>query len=507
MKYDHIVVGAGSSGAVVAARLSEDPACAVLLLEAGPDWPEVNQLPQDVRDALTVSVTDHDWGYCAEVVPGRQATYARGKLAGGCSAINGALALRGQPGDYNDWGEWGNDEWTWEKVLPYFCKIEDDQDMRGPYHGIGGPIRIVRWKTEELVPLQQAYLEACLKLGFAYVEDHNDPTALGVGPLPMNRLGTLRLSTAIAYMNPARGRLNLTIRPNALVNRVVFEGTKAVGLEVEMDGLLQQVYADHITLSAGALNTPAILLRSGVGPKADLEPLGVHVVLDQPNVGVNLIEHQQIAAGIIPRDGVANTDDPDVQIIARYSSNGTTDPTDPRFNDMQMYFVSRYVPITHRPISAMSVLQKPRCRGHVSINTADPHAQPVIKLNSYGDPDDMRIALDGLRLCWQIVNEPQIRRMSAQSAFLTDDIVADDDSLVEYIRANCATIWHPVGTCKMGPRRDPTTVVDQHFNVHGLDNLRVVDASVFPGHTRANPNLTCLVMGERAAEWMRATAI
>jgi choline dehydrogenase len=453
-----------------------------------------------------VSVVDHDWGYRAEVVPGRQATYARGKLAGGSSAINGSIAFRGQPGDYDEWAEWGNDEWSWEKVLPYFRKIEDDQDVSGPYHGRGGPIPIVRWQQKELVPLQQAYLEACLQHGFTYVEDHNEPASIGVGPIPMNRTGDLRVSSAIGYLNPNRHRLNLTIRPNTLVNRVLFEGTKAVGVEVESNGLAQRVYADNITLSAGALNTPAILLRSGVGPAADLESLGVRVVLNQPNVGANLIEHQQIAAGILPKEGVAKADDPDVQIIVRYSSNGTTDPNDPRFNDMQMYFVSRYVPITHRPISAMSVLQKPRCRGNVTINSTDPHVQPVIKLNSYGDPDDMRIAKDGLRLCWEIVNRPQIKQLSEKSDFLTDEIVNDDNKLWEYIRANCATIWHPVGTCKMGPAGDSTAVVDQHFKVHGVGNLRVVDASVFPSHTRANPNLICFVLGERAGEWMRSRA-
>ena len=324
------------------------------------------------------------------------------------------------------------------------------------------------------------------------------------------------------------------------------EAVRALGVEVTIGTETQTVYGEHITLSAGAVNTPTILLRSGIGPKAELEELGIKVVLNQPNVGQHLIEHQQITVGIVPREGVTQLTDPDVQIIARYTNPGTD-----QFNNMQMYFVSRYVPITHRPIpfapvvdgdDALKMMQgigvdedslsalgdgttgvakasdadaklEAYLREVISRATkaandpTDPLRQPDIFLNSYGEVADQKIALDGVRLCWAIANSEPIQALSAGLAdTLTERQLDDDDALLNYLRQHSATLWHPVGTCRMGTADDDTAVVDQRFRVLGVDNLSIVDASVMPDHVSGNPNLTCYVLGERAADWMKQGA-
>jgi choline dehydrogenase len=495
MKYDHIIVGAGSSGAVLAARLSEDPGVSVLLLEAGPDYPDVDKTPDDLSNSYWVSVVDHDWGFKADAVPGRPIDYPRGKVTGGSSAVNAAFAVRGVPSDYDEWAALGNDEWSWEKCLTYFRKMEDDQDEGGDFHGKGGPVPVVRWKREELIPLQEAFLQACLDKGFSYVSDNNDPESSGVGPIAMNRRGQLRISTAVAYLAPARHRLNLTIRGNCLVNRVLFEGGRAVGVEVENGGVLQSVYGENITLSAGAVQSPPILWRSGIGPKSELERLGIPVVLDQPNAFV----------GLIPKPGVCSMENPILQVAGRYTAPGSE-----QFNDMQLYMIS-HVDLTQFPemmaifgghpmlFSLMSGLQRPNSRGAVTLASSDYHHAPVIDLHYFEDAEDMRRAIAGVRLCWDLANLPSIREKSDGIVLLTQDIIDNDEVLAGYIEAVSNTIFHPVGTCKMGPDTDPGAVVDQYCRVRGVERLRVVDASIMPNIVSANTNFTCMMIGERVA--------
>jgi len=221
MKYDDIIVGGGSAGAVLAARLSEDPARRVLLLEAGPDYATLESTPGDLRDGWRMSLRDHDWKLTAEAMPGRAIPYPRGRVIGGSSAVNATIALRGAPADYDEWAALGNDAWSWAQVLPHFRRLEDDPDGADELHGRGGPIVIRRWRRDELIPTQRAFFDVCRRLGFSEVADHNHPEAAGVGAFPQNRRGRLRLSTAIAYLLPARQRLNLTIRSQCLVGRVL----------------------------------------------------------------------------------------------------------------------------------------------------------------------------------------------------------------------------------------------------------------------------------------------
>ncbi len=506
--YDDLIVGAGSSGAALAARLSEDAARRVLLLEAGPDYPTIDATPQDLSDSTWISVVRHDWGFKADAIKGREIEFPRGKVTGGSSAVNAAIALRGVPADYDEWAGLGNAEWGWAKLLPYFTKLEDDQDEGGPLHGRGGPIPVRRWKPAELVPLQRACLDAGPALGFAAVKDHNHPEATGIGPWPMNQRGGMRISTAIAYLLTARRRPNLTIRPDCLVSRVILEGSRAVG--VELAGGAEVVRGQRITLSAGAIASPAILLRSGIGPRADLEALGIASAVDLPGVGANLIDHPLASVALVPRPGVCHPAQPVVQIGIRFTSLGS-----PEWNDMQLVMISQadltQIPAAMALVGAPMIfavgvaLQRPRSRGRVSLTSPDPRAQPRIELNYLDHPDDMRRMVEGLRLAWRAAQWPAIARHAERVAILTEEMVVSDEFLQGYLQMAVTTIYHPVGTARMGPDGDAGAVVDQRGHVRGVDGLLVVDASIMPNIPRANTNLTCIMIGERAADWMRET--
>ena len=507
--YDHIVVGTGSTGAVVAARLSEDANLQVLALEAGPDYVTLEETPEDIRNAYAVSVDKHDWHYTAEATAGRIIPYARGKVTGGCSAINGSIALRGLPGDYDEWAGAGNEGWGWKDILPYLVKIEDDP-ITSPIHGKGGPIPIVRTPKEDLTAVQRAFVQACLANDFDEVFDHNEPESSGVGPLPMNRRGGLRVSTAISYLtSTVRRRKNLRIRAHAMVTRILFEGTKAVGVEVKDEGHWEKVYGSQITLCAGTVHNPAILWRSGVGPKNKLLALGVPVIADRPGIGENLVEHCQALVALLPKPGICDPASPDVQVVVHYTAPGGP------FNDMQIYCVNKLgrerfpeLPPGSCDLlyAAMICLNRPKSRGRIALTSLDPDVQPAISLNLNADPEDMRRMRHGVRRCWDIAKTGEFAAMSNGVAVLTQEIIDDDALLSQYIHGNCGTLWHPVGTCKMGPASDAMAVVDAHLRVHGLQNLRVADASIFPDHVSRNPNLTCIAIGERVAEWLKAEA-
>ena len=510
--YDDIVVGAGSAGAALATRLSEDPNRRVLLLEAGPDFVTTEALPPDIRSGNAMSLQTLDWGYRANVTKDRSILFPRGRLTGGSSAVGATIALRGMPADFDEWAAWGNPRWAWPEVLRCYERLEDDLDFSGEYHGQSGPIPIRRWRPDELSAGQVAFTEACIDAGYDEVKDHNHPEATGVGPIPSNRrdLGG-RVTTGNGYLALVRDRANLDIRSDVLVDRVIMDGDRAVGVELSTGpGTGERVSAGRVILSAGAVQSPMILMRSGIGPAAELRRLGIDVRIDLAGVGANLVDHPRSGVFMTPAAGSWSADEPFLQTILRTTADGSDE-----VNDLQYYIVSHFdlKPFPQLRVLAqanvingiMLVYQRPKSRGRLRLTSSDPTAAPDIELNFLDSERDVQVMLDGLRTCWQLAGYPDVRKQGDNFVVLGDGGL-DDEQLREYLRLSLDSGYHPVGTAAMGPDAAAGAVVDDLCRVHGASNLFVADASIMPNIVRCNTNLTSIMIGERAAELLTEAA-
>jgi choline dehydrogenase len=504
MAFDYVIVGAGSAGCVLAARLTEDPSCSVLLLEAG--WIE----PDDAADrlaAIDFSLTPRDWGLSATGAGGATLPYPQGKAAGGGSSVNGGAALRGMPGDYDGWAARGNPAWAWEHLLPCLRRMESDL-VGGPWHGTDGPVPIARFGRDELVAPQQAFLEACEARGWGWTDDHNDPHSTGVGSVPMNRADGIRMSTAICYLRPVLGRPNLTVIGNAQVLGLRFDGARATGVEVVVDGRVERHDAGEVLVCAGAIQSPALLMRSGIGPARELRAAGIDVRIDLHGVGANLMEHPGTFVFALPEPGAVDTTEVQFQLFARYDG-GVTGLT----NDMQLSMMNHWdlrpIPDLHAVVGDDVVfaftcgLQAPRSRGTVRVRSADPAAPPSIDLALLDDPRDVAALVSGVRECAAIARSDAFKGRTRRLAILDDAALDDDEAVGNYVRSFCVPWYHASGTCAMGPSPDGGAVVDQHGRVHGIEGLRVFDASIMPVIPRAMINVSVIAVAERAAELLR----
>ena len=482
--FDIVVVGAGAAGCVVARRLAESGSSSVLLLEAGPDLR--GNPPRQIRDGWHIT-RDFDWGYASEPdARGVVRNLWRNKLVGGTSSVT-RFTPRGSPADYDEWAALGNEGWGFNDVLPYFKRLETDTNFGDkPWHGDHGPIPSNRYLGLDYTEVADAGMRALQAAGFPVVEDHNRPGAVGAGRMPMSTRNGIRVTTADAYLPAGYTTSNLTIRADAQVACVVFEGTRARGVRL-LDGTV--VEASWVILCAGTYGSPPILMRSGIGAAKHLDDVGVPVRVDLPGVGANLVDHPAIAIDCGYRGPVREA--PVLHCIGTFHSAGRSSDEAP---DLMLWFADPGRP-PGGPVQfeIEVVMLRPRSRGTVRLRSADPAVPPRVELPNLRDPSDVQRLAEGYDRALDVARRPEIRSLCTDAPAPT----ARGDEVVELIRANGYSLPHVVGTCSMGRRAQDGAVVDASGRVHGTDRLSVIDASIMPDVPSGFTHVPTIMIAER----------
>lgn len=498
-----LIVGAGSAGCAIASRMTESERHEVTLVESGPDYPTVQETPDDLRDGRRNSMTEHDWRLRFTPTSQRRTRFAypRGRVVGGSSAVNTCIALRGHPYDFDEWAALGLDEWSFAKCLPAFKRLESDLDFANEWHGRGGPIPIRRHPPNELVVWQAAFVEAAMRVGYPSTVDHNNPELpCGVGPHSMNKIGSERMSAARCYLGASvRRRPNLHIVAGTDVLRILFDGGNFAGIEVEQGGARRILRADRVVLSAGAIGSPSVLLRSGIGPREELARLGVDVVVDSPSVGRRLLDHPGAAMLLAPRTPLCDVSQPVIQTMARVSSLGGDHPY-----DLQLQPGS-WLPIfgMKLPVVALMVaIGKPHGAGTFRLASADPRSPPLIESRFLDDPRDTACIEEGLERLYELARQPALADL-AYPIYPDRKTLSSRSLLRAFMPKVTGSGYHPAGTVPMSRASIEEGAVDGHGRLRGVSGVFVADASIMPTIPSANTNLATIMIGERIGEWLR----
>ena len=501
-EYDYIVIGAGSAGCVIANRLTEDSETSVLLLEAGgPDTKPEIHLPVDWSKLWGTEV---DWAYSSEEEPrlnGRKLYSPRGKVLGGTSSINGMVYMRGNPRDYDHWQELGNPGWSYQDVLPYFKKSENQQRGASEYHAVDGPLYV----SDPVAPnvVSQRLIAAAIEKGCGHNPDFNGAHQEGAGLAQVNIKDGKRQSAATAFLLPILNRPNLTATTHALVTRLLFEGTRTVGVEYLHQGTLHQSFVNQeVILSAGAFDSPKLLMLSGIGPAEHLRAFDIPVVVDLPGVGQNLQDHPQVHVAY------QATQDLQIAPTSNIAEAALFVYTESRLDAVPSLQIHFGPVIWVQPEYARSgpgftfapSITHPHSRGSVSLRSSSPLDAPVIRMNFLESEEDLQVLVEGIKIARQVAHSSAFDEFRGEEVAPGADAISDE-AIRDYIVKACDTDYHIVGTCKMGT--DPMAVVDSQLRVHGVEGLRVVDASIMPDITTGNPNAPTIMIGEKAADLIK----